>query len=83
MDDENESKFCKDKNSTKDSLIESSNIATQRFLPNHELFDIYNSPYLNKMFKPTFKSLNLTQELEPLAQLFMLQCEDIHRVNLP
>jgi hypothetical protein len=51
------------------------NVITQRLLPKRELFDIYDSPYLNKMFKPTFESLNLTQELEQLTQLFMSQHE--------
>jgi hypothetical protein len=58
-----------------DIVAEDLNIATQRFLPNRELFDIYDSPYLNKSFKPTLESLNLTQELEQLAQLFMSQHE--------
>jgi len=57
--------------------IENSNTATKRFLPNRELFDIYDSPYLNKMFKPTLESLNLAQELEPLAQLFLSQHETL------
>jgi len=58
-----------------DIVVEDLTIATQRFLPNRELFDIYDSPYLNKSFKPTPESLNLTQELEQLAQLFMSQHE--------
>jgi len=56
---------------SEDIATESLNTATQKFLPKCELFDIYDSPYLNKMFKPTLESLNLTQELEPLVQLFM------------
>jgi hypothetical protein len=50
---------------------------TKRFLPNRELFDIYDSPYLNKMFKPTLESLSLAQELEPLSQLFLSQHETL------
>jgi hypothetical protein len=51
------------------------NAVMQRLLPKRELFDIYDSPYLNKMFKPTLESLNLTQELEQLTQLFLSQHE--------
>jgi hypothetical protein len=66
-----------DSDSSEDFNIENSNAATKRFLPNRELFDIYDSPYLNKMFKPTLESLNLAQELEPLAQLFLSQHETL------
>jgi hypothetical protein len=39
------------------------------------MFDEGDSPYLNKMFKPTFESLSLADELEPLAPLLMSQHE--------
>jgi hypothetical protein len=70
---ESENKVKGDKDSSEDSDKENSTETTQRYLPNRELFEIYDSPYLNKMFKPTLKSLSLTNELEPLAPLFMSQ----------
>jgi hypothetical protein len=63
------------KDSSEDSNTDNLEEATQRFFPNRELFEIYDSPYLNKMFKPTFDSLNLADELEPLAPLLMSQDE--------
>ena len=73
----NESSTDNDADNSEDSDIENSNTVTKRFLPNRELFDIYDSPYLNKMFKPTLESLSLAQEMEPLAQLFLSQHETL------
>jgi hypothetical protein len=73
--DEVKNKVYDTKDNSEDSDTDNSTETTQRFFPNRELFEIYNSPYLNKMFKPTLESLSLTNKLEPLAPLFMSQHE--------
>jgi hypothetical protein len=71
----NKEKDNKSKDSFDGSDTENSTEKPQRYLPHRKLFDIYDSPYLNKIFKPTLESLNLTQEQEPLAPLILWQHE--------
>lgn len=75
MSDKTKHKTYGTKDSSEDSDTDNPTETTERFFPDRELFEIYDSPYLNKMFKPTFESLSLADELEPLAPLLMSQHE--------